>query len=110
MEWSCTYEGGEVHSLAQLGCFGDFEALASAPLDSTIPGARSLKTVIDRIDDTLYFQNTNLYPIHHDFTSERLSGMGLPIVPMLAEFNATEYTAPSRRFSLDLRHAPPIFA
>ncbi len=100
MEWSCTYEGGEVHSLAQLGCFGDFEALASAPLDSTIPGARSLKTVIDRIDDTLYFQNTNLYPIHHDFTSERLSGMGLPIVPMLAEFNATEYTAPSRRFLL----------
>src|SRR4051812_48800974 len=43
----------------QLGCQGDFAALASAPLDATIPGARSVKVVLDESDgDALYFQNS----------------------------------------------------
>jgi len=83
-----------------LGCLTDFEALASPPLDATIPGARSLKTIVDRLDDSLYFQNTHLYPIHWAFAQARLSGAGKPLVPMLAAFNGTEYSSPSRRFVL----------
>ncbi len=91
----------ETESLAEIGCHEDFETLASQPLDSSIPGARSGKTVIDRVDDnTLYFQNSNLYPTHYDFVSTHLSGNGLPVVPMLSDFNNTEYTSASRRFVL----------
>ena len=100
-EWDCRLMGDDdVDYLQQLGCLDDFQALASPPLDSTIPGARSLKSVIDRIDDSLYFQNTHRYPIHWDFASAQLSGNGRPIVPMLAAFNATEYSSPARRFLL----------
>ncbi len=102
-EWTCRIEpdaeGPEF--LRQLGCETDFQALASTPLDASVPGARSLKTVVDRVDgDALYFQNTHLYGIHHEFVSAHLSGRGLPVVPMLSEFNATEYASPTRRFLL----------
>lgn len=84
-----------------LGCNDDFLALASVPADASIPGARSVKTVVDRIDsDALYFQNSQKYPIHWEFVSEHLSGGDLPIVPMLSSFNTTEYYSPSRRFIL----------
>ena len=84
-----------------LGCAADFEALASRPLDATIPGARSVKTVIDRFDgDALYFQNSVTYQTHYQFVSTHLSGNGLPVVPLLAEFNTSEYFSPSRRFLL----------
>ncbi|MCA9544063.1 MAG: hypothetical protein KC613_06715, partial [Myxococcales bacterium] len=87
--------------LQRLGCRADFNKLASAPLDASIPGARALKSVIDRFDgDALYFQNTHNYPIHWDFASTHLSGNGLPVVPLLAGFNATEYSSPTRRFLL----------
>ncbi len=99
-EWACLAESDAPEFLPQLGCFDDFATLASPPIDATIPGARSLKTVVDRIDDTLYFQNTHLYPIHWEFASAHLSGQGRPLVPMLAAFNTTEYSSPSRRFLL----------
>ncbi|MFO0723704.1 MAG: PEP/pyruvate-binding domain-containing protein [Myxococcota bacterium] len=87
--------------LSEIPCKADFQALASAPLDSSIPGARSGKVVLDQIGgDTLYFQNSRRFPIHHDFTSTHLSGGALPLVPALAEFNQTEYFAPDRRFLL----------
>ncbi len=90
-----------VDFLNGLGCIDDFERLASDPLDATIPGARALKSVIDRVDDNaLYFQDTHQYPLHYDFASAQLSGRGLPVVPMLAAFNTTEYSSPSRRFVL----------
>lgn len=99
--WACTAPDDDPPFLAQIGCFADFERLASPPLDSTLPGARALKTVVDRADgDALYFQNTNQYAIHWAFASAHLSGEGLPLVPMLAAFNATEYSALSRRFLL----------
>lgn len=86
---------------SQIGCRADFSALASQPLSASIPGARSVKTVIDRVDsDALYFQNSVEYQTHWEFTSAHLSGDGLPIVPMLSEFSLTEYTSPSRRFVL----------
>jgi pyruvate,water dikinase len=84
-----------------IGCADDFDAVASVPLDASIPGARSVKTVIDRFDEgQLYFQNSALYPIHWEFASAHLSGDGLPLVPMLSDFNTTEYSSPSRRFLL----------
>jgi len=87
--------------LRDLGCASDFEALASEPLDASIPGARSLKTVFDRVSgQALYFQNSKLYPIHYDFCRAHLSGQGKPIVGDLGTFNASEYFTPSRRFIL----------
>ncbi len=100
--WECQLtEGEEVNYASQIGCYDDFNALASEPLDASIPGARSAKTVVDRVDDnTLYFQNSQLYQIHWDFASANLSGNGLPIVPDLSTFNTTEYYSPDRRFIL----------
>ncbi|MCP4871494.1 MAG: hypothetical protein GY898_22515 [Proteobacteria bacterium] len=100
--WECSLEPeGDPDFAHELGCQGDFDQLASAPLDASLPGARSVKTVLDRIDEgRLYFQNSETYKIHHEFTSAHLSGNGLPIVPQLGEFNATEYYSPDRRFLL----------
>lgn len=87
--------------LHALGCESDFAALASNPIDTSIPGARSVKVVYDRLNPTpLHFQDSVTYPIHHDFASAHLSGHGLPLVPSLASFNMTEYSAPDRRFLL----------
>lgn len=87
--------------LGALGCRADLEALASEKLDTSIPGARSVKVVLDQLGgDALYFQNSEKYPIHHDFASANLSGGSLPFVPSLAEFNTTEYYSPDRRFLL----------
>ncbi len=87
--------------VTHLGCEADFLAIASRPLDATIPGARSVKTTIDRADDdALYFPNPSVYPLHYGFIADNLSGDGLPLVPSLTDFNATEYTAPDRRFVL----------
>ena len=101
-EWPCTLEGQDTPSWAdQVGCMDDFDKIASVPLDASIPGARSSKTVVDRLDtDRLYFMNSQLYPIHWEFASEHLSGNGLPIVPDLGSFNITEYFSPDRRFIL----------
>lgn len=88
-------------SATEIPCKADFEALASEPLDANLPGARSVKVVIDQADgDALYFQNSRKYTIHYDFVSEHLSGGELPLVPTLATFNASEYYTPDRRFIL----------
>lgn len=113
--WMCQRPAGEDSPfLKQIGCFDDFVFLASEPLDAAIPGARSVKTVIDRVDgDALYFQNTHLYAIHWAFASAHLSGRGLPVVPMLPAFNASEYSSPARRFmlgSITYYEGPGIFA
>ncbi|MFO0750085.1 MAG: PEP/pyruvate-binding domain-containing protein [Myxococcota bacterium] len=87
--------------LQALGCDGDFAALSAPPTDASLPGARALKTVYDRVSGpALYFQNTALFGIHHDFCAAFLSGHGKPPVPDLGEFNRTEYYSPSRRFFL----------
>lgn len=100
--WECVIpEGTEPDFSPQVGCMADFQTLASAPLDASIPGARSSKTIVDRVDNnTLYFTNSKLYPIHYDFASKFLSGNGLPIVPDLTSFNTSEYYSPDRRFIL----------
>ncbi|HVW27827.1 MAG TPA: PEP/pyruvate-binding domain-containing protein [Polyangiaceae bacterium] len=87
--------------LERIGCKSDFEALASQPIDASIPGARSVKVVLDTADDDhQYFQNSVLYQVHYDFASTHLSGNGLPVVPSLDEFNTIEYYQPDRRFIL----------
>jgi hypothetical protein len=88
-------------SLKKIGCARDFAALASEPLDDSIPGARSGKVVLDRLDgNALYFQNSNKYEIHYQFASKFLSGGGRPPVTSLSEFNSSEYYSPDRRFLL----------
>lgn len=82
--------------LSRIGCEADFYAIASRPLDATIPGAYSVKTTIDRDhDNTLYFPNPAVYPLHFGFIMDALGYFG-----SLAEFNAREYTARDRRFLL----------
>jgi hypothetical protein len=99
--WTCQLaEGSDPDYAAQLGCEADYAMLASTPLSAAIPGAVSVKTVYDRHDATLYFQNSKRYKIHWEFASTHLSGAGRPIVPALAQFNQTEYYSPDRRFIL----------
>jgi hypothetical protein len=88
-------------SARELPCLADFQALASAPLDASLPGARSAKVVVDQADDdALYFQNSTRFQIHYDFVSTHLSGGDLPLVTELATFESTEYYTPDRRFVL----------
>lgn len=100
--WDCEIPSGDSPDFGtRIGCWDDFTALSSDPLDASIPGASSVKTVIDRSDEyAMYFQNSGKYPIHWDFAWEHLSGDGLPLVPDLGQFNTTEYYSPSRRFLL----------
>jgi hypothetical protein len=100
--WECVISPGEVpDSSGVIGCRADYDALASAPLDASIPGARSSKTIVDRVDgDALYFLNSNRYPLHYDFAAAFLSGDGKPYVTDMGSFNTTEYYAPDRRFLL----------
>ncbi|HEY6080875.1 MAG TPA: PEP/pyruvate-binding domain-containing protein [Polyangiaceae bacterium] len=88
-------------SATSLTCKADFDALASVPLDASLPGARSVKVALDRSDDdALYFQNSTRYPIHYEFVSAHLSGGGLPLVTDISTFEASEYYHPDRRFVL----------
>ena len=74
--WTCLLPAGDPPDFStQLGCQADFDALASLPLDASIPGARSTKTIIDQLDGgNLWFQNSKKYPIHWEFAHEHLSG------------------------------------
>jgi hypothetical protein len=104
-EGACVVPAGDAAAvpdfLAQVVCEADFLALASEPLDVTLPGARSGKVVVDQADaDTLYFQNSTRFEIHYDFVSTHLSGGDLPVVGSLANFNAEMYFTPDRRFLL----------
>lgn len=85
----------------KLPCKADFDVLASAPLDASLPGATSAKVVLDTAaDNALYFQNSTRYQIHYEFVSTHLSGGDLPIVAELSSFEASEYYRPDRRFVL----------
>jgi hypothetical protein len=100
--WACTAPASATapDDLDELGCFSDFTALASTPIDATIPGARSVKVVFDTIDATVHFQNSTRFAVHYDWVSTHRSGGSLPVVPTRASFNTTEYFSPERRFIL----------
>ena len=100
--WEClTSEGDEPDALAEIGCERDFLAVAAEPGDSSLPGALSVKTIIDRVDENqLYFQNSSKYPLHYDYASAHLSAVNdLPVVGDASSFNQNYYTA-QRRFVL----------
>jgi len=100
-EWVCQITGEPPDAAAQLGCAVDFDKLASEPVDTSIPGARSVKTIVDLVDEgSLTFQDSVAYPTHYDYASTFLGTSPLPFVGSLAEFNQTEYTSPTRRFLL----------
>ena len=93
-------KGVEHDGSLTIGCRADFEALASDPLDASIPGARSTKTIIDRVnDDTLVFTNSGLYPSPSTPRSS-CRGTACPSFRTSGSFNATEYYSPDRRFLL----------
>jgi pyruvate,water dikinase len=103
-DWPCEI-GDDAEApdfLQRLGCRADFDTMASEPLDASIPGARSVKVVLDQLGgDALYFQNSTRFKIHYEFASAHLSGTdGLPFVSSLSEFNETQYFTPDRRFLL----------
>lgn len=101
VEGACQIADVMPDSLATITCKADFDTLGSLPIDATLPSATSVKVVLDQFDaDHVYFMNTVKYPIHYAFVSSHLSGDGLPIVPDLASFNASEYFSPDRRFIL----------
>ena len=91
-----------VEAAGRMGCQEDFDAFASLPIDASIPGARSVKTVVDQADgDALHFMNSVRYPIHWEYCYNYLNApQGLPPVQDLAGFNLTEYYSPQRRFVL----------
>lgn len=102
-KWACSIDASEAPDfVTEIGCAEDFVALASVPATTSIPGARSVKTSIDREgDNALSFQNSTRYPIHWNFLSEHRSvPQGLPRVPSLQQFNAEQYYSPQRRFLL----------
>ena len=86
--------GGDPASLAELSCREEFDTLATRPLDSSLPGAFTIKTIIDQAqEDAVYFLDTERYPIHQRFATEHLGWPpGQPFV--------TEYLYPQRRFLL----------
>ncbi|HVZ36950.1 MAG TPA: hypothetical protein VG963_31205, partial [Polyangiaceae bacterium] len=111
----CSIQGDTPDAVEQIGCDADFTALASEPIAPSIPGARSVKTSIDRdMEFQLEFQNSNSFPVHWDYVSQHRSvEQGMPLVPALDQFNRTEYYSPSRRFLLGaLTHyeGPDIWA
>src|SRR5262245_59116896 len=73
--WECTLAEEQVEFAEQIGCWQDFLKVASEPLDASIPGALSVKTGVDRLDNNaLWFQNSEMYPIHWDFAHVHRSG------------------------------------
>lgn len=112
--WACTNTAAAPEFLSELGCLTDYTVLASVPVSASIPGARSVKVVLDQADsNALYFQDSVKYQVHYEFVSTHLSGGALPVVPSLSSFNTTEYFSPERRFILaavSYYEGPDVFA
>lgn len=114
-EGACQIDGSATpDSLSTITCQTDFFALASDPLDTSLPGAQSGKLVLDQADgNALYFQNSKKFKIHYEFASTHLSGNGRPVITSLSDFNRTEYFTPDRRFLLGAvtyYSGPQVFA
>ena len=85
---------GPQPSRARLACEAEFTAQAARPLDAALPGAFTVKTIVDRQDgDAVHFLDTNAYPLHRAFAVEHL---GFPGAAPFVE----QYFTPGRRFLL----------
>lgn len=75
-DWPCELPPGTAAAnapqfLTKVGCQTDFQLLSGAPLDASLPGARSQKLVLDLLHgDQLYFQNTVDYKVHYEFVTK----------------------------------------
>lgn len=81
-------------SVPTVDCREEFDLQATRPLDSSLPGAVTVKTIIDQANaDAVHILDTASYPIHSAFAIEHL--MWPPGQPF-----TTEYLYPQRRFLL----------
>ncbi len=77
-----------------LRCAAEYEAQAARPQDSALPGAYTVKTIIDQANgDAVHFLDTNTYPMHKAFAVDHLQ------YPPDGPF-VNEYFYPQRRFLL----------
>jgi hypothetical protein len=77
-----------------LACEGDFLAQAARPLDASLAGARTIKTIVDRAHaDAVHFLDTKTYPLHVTFAREKLGFP--PALPFV-----DQYVSPARAFLL----------
>ncbi|HWA77307.1 MAG TPA: PEP/pyruvate-binding domain-containing protein [Polyangiaceae bacterium] len=100
LNWPCELPAGATGDsvpdfVTKTGCVSDFQAIASQPLDASIPGARSGKVVLDlRRGNQLYFQNSARYQIHYEFVSHSTGVTAEQLyVGSLDSFNP-QYTQP----------------
>ena len=85
---------GAVPGRNRLVCQAEFEAQADRPFDASLPGALTMKTLIDRADGNKpWLVDTVAFPLHRLFAVAHLGWpAGQPFI--------NEYFAPSRRFIL----------
>jgi len=78
----------------ELRCAGELASQGARPLDASLPGATTVKTIVDRADDdATYFQDTIAFPVHRAFAVRHLGWPpGAPFVD--------QYLSPGRRFVL----------
>jgi len=88
---------GAQPSRAALHCEAEWLAQAARPLDAALPGARTIKTIVDRSPapgaPAIHYLDTNVYPLHSKFAIERLGW------PQAAPF-VEQYFSADRRFLL----------
>lgn len=94
-------------SRPRLACEDELWAQAARPLDAALPGAITVKTIVDRADaDAVHFIDTTAYPLHSRFATDHLGWPpGAPFVE--------QYVMPSRRFllgSITYYDEPDVFA
>jgi len=90
---ACDYDA-PLSSRAELRCSAEFDAQAARPADSQLPGAYTIKTIVDQANgDAVYFLDTKTYPMHRPFAVDHLG------YPPDGPF-VNEYFYPQRRFLL----------
>lgn len=80
-------------SMSRIDCQAAFDVQAARPLDSALPGALTIKTMLDRSNRALYFLDTNAYPLHQTFAIDQLQW------PPGTSF-LENYRSPDRRYLL----------
>jgi len=76
-----------------------WQALAFKPATSTMAGTEVVKVIVDRSDGSIYFLQSERWPIHYFFARRFLSRVGDPVGDERV-FNQREYHTPERRFVL----------
>jgi hypothetical protein len=91
---ACDVSGVPQPGRNRLVCIEEFTAQADRPFDASLPGALTVKTVVDRATElTPWFLDTETYPLHREFA---VAHLGWPPGQPFIE----QYFAPSRRFLL----------